>query len=73
MTIDDVSPALRHIGVAHTPYEDPGDAPHQGFADDADVAQRGRDVVDGHGLRGLEAAGKAVFGPVYWDVVRSEQ
>lgn len=27
---------LNPIGVAHTPYEDPDDAPHQGFADDAD-------------------------------------
>jgi tRNA-Thr(GGU) m(6)t(6)A37 methyltransferase TsaA len=24
------------IGIAHTPYEDPRDAPHQGFADDAE-------------------------------------
>lgn len=27
---------LRPIGVVHTPYETPADAPHQGFADDAE-------------------------------------
>lgn len=28
---------VRPVGVAHTPYETPGDAPHQGFADDAEA------------------------------------
>lgn len=31
-----VAPTLWQVGVAHTPYETPADAPHQGFADDAD-------------------------------------
>jgi conserved hypothetical protein TIGR00104 len=30
------APTLRQVGVAHTPYETPDDAPHQGFADDAE-------------------------------------
>lgn len=29
---------LRPVGVVHTPYETPADAPHQGFADDAEGA-----------------------------------
>ena len=37
MTIDDVSPALCHIGVAHTPYGTTDDAPHKRFADDAEA------------------------------------
>lgn len=28
---------VRPVGVAHTPYETPSDAPHQGFADDTDA------------------------------------
>jgi tRNA-Thr(GGU) m(6)t(6)A37 methyltransferase TsaA len=30
-------PTLVPIGVAHTPYETPKEAPHQGFADDAEA------------------------------------
>lgn len=28
--------SVQPIGVAHTPYPTPGDAPHQGFADDTE-------------------------------------
>lgn len=28
---------IEPIGVVHSPYETPADAPHQGFADDADA------------------------------------
>jgi tRNA-Thr(GGU) m(6)t(6)A37 methyltransferase TsaA len=28
--------SVRPVGVAHTPYETPDEAPHQGFADDAE-------------------------------------
>lgn len=34
--MDDRARTVRPIGVAHTPYETPDDAPHQGFADDAE-------------------------------------
>jgi len=37
MPIDDSRPVLSPIGVARTPYETPSDAPHQGFADDAEA------------------------------------
>lgn len=30
-------PCLRPIGVAHTPYAEPADAPHQGFAADEEA------------------------------------
>lgn len=39
------------IGVARTPYETPDDAPHQGFADDADaeieIFEEYADALDG--------------------------
>lgn len=35
--IDDEYPRLVPIAVAHTPYETTDDAPHQGFADDAEA------------------------------------
>ena len=35
--MDDTDLTLRPVGVAHTPYETPDAAPHQGFADDADA------------------------------------
>ena len=34
---DDSKPVLSPVGVAHTPYDTPEDAPHQGFADDAEA------------------------------------
>lgn len=34
--MDEETPTLQPVGVAHTPYETPGDAPHQGFAADTD-------------------------------------
>lgn len=37
MTDEHDQPLLRPIGVAHTPYETTDDAPHQGFADDAEA------------------------------------
>ena len=37
MTDDDRQPVVTPVGVAHTPYGDPVDAPHQGFADDAEA------------------------------------
>lgn len=30
-------PTLQPVGIAHTPYETPDDAPHQGFADDEEA------------------------------------
>jgi len=48
---DDPTPVLSPVGVAHTPYETPEDAPHQGFADDAgasvEVFERYADGLDG--------------------------
>jgi len=35
--MDNVDLTLRPVGVAHTPYDTPDAAPHQGFADDADA------------------------------------
>jgi len=44
---------LRPIGVVHTPYGTPADAPHQGFADDAEgsveVFERYADALAGVG------------------------
>ncbi len=37
MADDQPRPALRPVGVARTPYATPEDAPHQGFADDAEA------------------------------------
>jgi formylmethanofuran dehydrogenase subunit E len=34
---DDENPTLVPVGVARTPYETADDAPHQGFADDAEA------------------------------------
>ena len=33
----DDDPTVHPVGVAHTPYGAPADAPHQGFADDAEA------------------------------------
>ncbi|WP_338739002.1 tRNA (N6-threonylcarbamoyladenosine(37)-N6)-methyltransferase TrmO [Haloplanus salilacus] len=35
--MDDADLTLWPVGVAHTPYETPAAAPHQGFADDTDA------------------------------------
>ena len=63
MTIDDVSPALRYIGVAHTPYGTTDDAPHQGFADDAEATV---EVYEPYadGLAGVEDVVRLLV--VYW-------
>ena len=60
---DDVSPALRHIGVAHTPYGTTDDAPHQGFADDAEATV---EVYEPYadGLAGVEDVVRLLV--VYW-------
>ena len=48
---DDSGPVLSPIGIAHTPYDTPDDAPHQGFADDAaatvEVFERYGDALAG--------------------------
>ena len=48
---DDSAPVLSPVGVAHTPYDTPEDAPHQGFADDAaatvEVFERYDDALAG--------------------------
>jgi len=48
---DDSAPVLSPVGVAHTPYDTPEDAPHQGFADDAaatvEVFERYGDALAG--------------------------
>ena len=48
---DDSKPVLSPVGVAHTPYETPEDAPHQGFADGAaatiEVFERYGDALAG--------------------------
>ena len=60
---DDVSPALRHIGVTHTPYGTTSDAPHQGFADDAEATV---EVYEPYadGLAGVEDVVRLLV--VYW-------
>jgi tRNA-Thr(GGU) m(6)t(6)A37 methyltransferase TsaA len=54
---------VRPVGVAHTPYETPSDAPHQGFADDTDAEIRVFDpYVDE--LAGIENSIRLTV--VYW-------
>lgn len=54
---------LTPVGVAHTPYETPDDAPHQGFADDeeatVEIFERYRD-----GLRGMDDVHRLTV--LYW-------
>ena len=57
------TPTLRQVGVAHTPYETPADAPHQGFADDADGEIEIFDEYAG-ALAGLADAVRVTV--VYW-------
>lgn len=56
-------PVLRPIGVARTPYETPDDAPHQGFADDAESTI---DVFDEYAdaLAGIDDVVRVTV--VYW-------
>jgi tRNA-Thr(GGU) m(6)t(6)A37 methyltransferase TsaA len=51
------------IGVAHTPYGTPAEAPHQGFADDAEAVV---EVFDAYAdaLTGIEEVLRATV--VYW-------
>lgn len=37
MSDHEPNPVLTPVGVAHTPYDAPEDAPHQGFADEAEA------------------------------------
>lgn len=60
---DDGRPELRPVGVARTPYETPGDAPHQGFAsDDEAVVEVAESYADA--LAGLEDVVRVTV--VYW-------
>lgn len=63
MTDDDRQPVVTPVGVAHTPYGDPGDAPHQGFADDAEATV---EVYEPYadGLAGVEDVVRLLV--VYW-------
>lgn len=56
-------PVLRPIGVAHTPYATTDDAPHQGFADDAEAAV---EVFEGYAdaLAGVDDVLRLTV--VYW-------
>lgn len=62
MPADD-APTLTVVGVAHTPYSTPADAPHQGFADDAESTI---DVFDEYAeaLEGLTDVVRLTV--VYW-------
>ena len=57
------SATIRPIGVAHTPYESTEDAPHQGFADDADATI---EIFDPYApaLAGIEECHRLTV--VYW-------
>lgn len=54
---------LTPVGVARTPYETPDDAPHQGFADDAESTV---EIFPGYeeALAGIEQVHRIVV--VYW-------
>lgn len=54
---------LEPIGIAHTPYETPEDAPHQGFADDEEATI---EVFEPYAdaLAGIDDAVRIVV--VYW-------
>ena len=60
---DDSKPVLSPVGVAHTPYDTPEDAPHQGFADDAAATV---EVFERYGdaLAGIEDVVRLTV--VYW-------
>ena len=60
---DDSGPVLSPVGVAHTPYDTPTDAPHQGFADDAAATV---EVFERYGdaLAGIEDVVRLTV--VYW-------
>ena len=63
MTDDDRQPVVTPVGVAHTPYGTTGDAPHQGFADDAEATV---EVYEPYadGLTGVEDVVRLLV--VYW-------
>ena len=61
--MDDEEPTLMPIGVAHTSYETPADAPHQGFADDAEAMIEVFDAYAG-ALAGIEGVLRVTV--VYW-------
>lgn len=57
------APTLRPVGIAHTPYETPGDAPHQGFAAESDAEiEIFEDYADA--LEGIEDVYRVTV--VYW-------
>jgi tRNA-Thr(GGU) m(6)t(6)A37 methyltransferase TsaA len=61
--MDDTDLTLRPVGVAHTPYETPDAAPHQGFADDADAEI---EIFDAYADAVAGIAGAVRITVVYW-------
>lgn len=56
-------PTLTPVGVAHTPYAEPADAPHQGFADDEEAEI---EVFEAYaeGLAGIDTVHRLTV--LYW-------